>query len=96
MSLPVDESVFKVLDWAWGVIVMLVGYIWKSQSDKISALKEDVDKHNTALKDEQIIQRSHIAKIFDKMEESERRSADRHVELLTAIHTGLAGKQDKD
>ena len=40
-------------------------------------------------------QRGHIAKIFDKLEEHARRSEDRHVEMLSAIHEGLSRKADK-
>lgn len=39
--------------------------------------------------------RGHIAKLFDKLEDHARRSEDRHLELLQAIHVGLAGKADK-
>lgn len=51
---------------------------------------------------ETTINRSHIAKIFDKIEAQAQRSEDRHVETLNAIHTlastmhtALAGKADK-
>lgn len=37
----------------------------------------------------------HIAKLFDKLEQHGQRSEDRHRELMTALHTGLAGKADK-
>lgn len=47
------------------------------------------------LMDELATQRSHIAKLFDKLEDHARRSEDRHLELLQAIHVGLAGKADK-
>lgn len=50
--------------------------------------------------------RDHIAKLFDKVEETRRdtanalaqhsqRAEDRHRELMTALHTGLAQKADK-
>ena len=52
------------------------------------------------------LQRGYIGKLFENAEDSRRDfsaalaehrkdSADRHIELLTAIHTGLAGKADK-
>jgi hypothetical protein len=51
---------------------------------------------------ETTINRSHIAKIFDKIEAQAQRSEDRHVETLQAIHTlattmhtALATKADK-
>lgn len=34
--------------------------------------------------------------LFDKLDGHARRSEDRHIELLTALHNGLAGKQDKN
>lgn len=48
------------------------------------------------------VQRGHIGKLFDKMEENNRRSEDRHLETMAAIHslattmhTALATKADK-
>lgn len=97
---------FKILDAAWAVITGLIGAVWHSNTQKLKEMREDQDKAVQSLKDEQDIQRGHIAKLFDKLEEHGRRSEDRHneevkeankrhLELLSAIHTGLAGKVDK-
>jgi hypothetical protein len=39
------------------------------------------------VREEMAIQRGHIAKLYDKIEEHARRSEDRHHELLSAIHS---------
>lgn len=60
-------------------------------SDAIRFAREE----DLRLMDEMTTQRGHIAKIFDKLEEHARRSEDRHVEMLGAIHEGLSRKADK-
>lgn len=78
----------------------------ESQSSLNNRLMAHVDERfNEALRtareedkrifDELYIQRGHIAKLFDKLEEHARRSEDRHLEMLTAIHSGLDRKADK-
>jgi hypothetical protein len=52
-------------------------------------------EEDSRLMNEMETQRGHIAKIFDKLEEHARRSEDRHVEMLGAIHEGLSRKADK-
>ena len=104
--MDVPESTFKVLDYAWGVITVLIGVAWKSNEAKMSTMRKHLDEkiayHGKRLDDietdtdhELTTQRGHIDKIFDKLEDNSRRAEDRHIELLKAIHTGLAGKQDK-
>jgi len=60
-------------------------------NDAIKFAREE----DSRLMNEMETQRGHIAKIFDKLEEHARRSEDRHVEMLGAIHEGLARKADK-
>lgn len=52
-------------------------------------------EEDSRIMNEMETQRGHIAKIFDKLEEHARRSEDRHVEMLSAIHEGLSRKADK-
>ena len=63
--------------------------------DQVRELRVFVISEDAKLLSEQLVQRGHIGKIFDKLEEASHRSEDRHRELLTAIHTGLAKKADK-
>ena len=81
---PPDDFSFKLIDWAWTGILALGGMVWKSQNEKIEAAHKEIS-----------IQRGHIASIFDKLEALARRSEDRHVELVTALHNGLDSKADK-
>jgi len=91
-----DPSAWQwIADKVWLVLGVLIGVVWKQNEDKISAIRTGVQDAQTRTDAELAVQRSHIAKIFDKMEAHSQRAEDRHHELLTAIHTGLAGKQDK-
>jgi hypothetical protein len=65
-------------------------------------LRAFVMAEDAKLLSETTINRTHIAKIFDKIEAQAQRSEDRHVETLNAIHTlattmhqALATKADK-
>lgn len=69
---------------------------------QISDVKALVREEDRKLSEEQMTQRGHIGKIFDKMEAHAQRSEDRHVETLNAIHAlattmhqSLAQKADK-
>ena len=103
-----DEAGFMktVMEYGWGVILALLGLVWKSNEDKLKSMVVDTDKKFLSLNDritevkkdsddEQTIQRGHIAKIFDKLEDNNRRSEDRQRELLNALHDGLSRKADK-
>lgn len=80
------ETAWKVFDYAWTVLGVLLGLVWKSQNDKLSALRDDVEKQMQAQRQEMDKQRANIAKLFDKLEEAQRRAEDRHHKLLEAIH----------
>lgn len=80
------DSAWKIFDYAWTVLAALLGLVWKSQNDKLADLREDMDKQMTAQKEEMDKQRANIAKLFDKLEDSNRRAEERHHKLLEAIH----------
>lgn len=90
-----DESVFKILNYAWLIVSALLGVVWKMLNSRIDAVKEHVDEIGNAHTAEMNRQRDNIAKLFDKLEEHGRRSEQRHVEILQALHTGLSQKADK-
>lgn len=93
---PADINVVaKLLDWGWAIILALGGFVWRSMEKRIDKLEDAHSKRIDETNDEVNVQRGNIAKLFDKLEEHARRSEDRHHELLTAIHTGLAQKADK-
>lgn len=94
MPIP-DEQSFKLLDWLWTIILPLVGLVWKQQGDKVEALKTEYDAKILAVMGETDRNREVAAKIFDKLSEMQKESADRHVNLLTVIHAGLDRKVDK-
>ena len=54
-----------------------------------------VDKRSFELNMEIDRQRDVSAKIFDKLENMQKRGEDRHLELLHALHEGLSKKADK-
>jgi hypothetical protein len=56
-------------------------------TEALSAHQGQDDKEFKALHDEQQMQRNHIGKIFDQMRQESQLSTQRHIELLTAIHS---------
>lgn len=84
MTDPDNSTLFKILDWGWALIGALGAMVWKSQNSKIEAVSTELN-----------IQRTNVAKLFDKLEEHSHRAEDRHHELLTALHQGLSQKADK-
>jgi len=67
----------------------------KKIDDKNSATAKYVDSVGSMIMSEVNRQRDTSAKIFEKLEEHAQRSENRHVELLKALHEGLARKADK-
>jgi hypothetical protein len=70
--------------------------------DQVKEVRLFVVAEDAKLMGEMGVQRGHIGKIFDKLEESSKRSEDRHLQLLekisdlsTAMHTALSHKVDK-
>lgn len=92
MNAP-DDNTF----WGWvaGIFAGLATIVFKGQNDKIHKIekqsKEDHEAHDRELGR----QRANIAAIFEKLETHARRSEDRHVELLNALHQGLDRKVDR-
>jgi len=96
VSAPDDTTALQWLaEKAWIVMSALLALVWKQANDKLADYKVMAKEAQDRMEAELAVQRSHIAKIFDKMEAHSQRAEDRHHELLTAIHTGLAGKADK-
>lgn len=92
--------------WAWTALLPAAFYLWKHLADKHKELKEETLLHvsNLRIDTERRIgevilevnrQRDISAKIFDKLEDMSKESADRHERLLNALHLGLNGKVDK-
>lgn len=93
----------------YALIAALFGlgaHVWKKTEARVEALesgkasKKDMDdlenrvdgKADAAEMDRQ---RDNISKVFDRLDEYSRRAEDRHRELLTALHEGLARKADR-
>lgn len=93
----------------YALIAALFGlgaHVWKKTEARVEALesgkasKKDMDdlenrvdgKVDAAEMDRQ---RDNISKVFDRLDEYSRRAEDRHRELLTALHEGLARKADR-
>lgn len=85
----------KLLDWIGAIAIGLVGWAWKHFDKRFGDLRDYVDEQDTEIKNEVNRQRDVSAKIFDKLEEHGKRSEERHLQLLTALHEGLAKKADK-
>lgn len=74
----------KVAEHAWAGVLALGSLVWKNQNEKIATMGDEIKR-----------QRDVAAKLFDKLEAHGQRAEDRHHELLTALHEGLARKADK-
>lgn len=93
----------------YALIAALFGlgaHVWKKTEARVEALesgkasKKDMDdlEHRVDGKadvTEMDRQRDNISKVFDRLDEYSRRAEDRHRELLTALHEGLARKVDR-
>ena len=92
----VDAAFWMLLkDFIWIPLIGLFGYTWNEQNKKIDEVKKGASEEANVLRREIDRERDIGAKLFDKLDEHAHRSEDRHVELLTALHVGLAGKVDK-
>lgn len=88
-------ALFGIGGWVWRITHAKVEAMETGKASKadLQALAAKVDaKADIGEMDRQ---RDNIAKLFDKLDEYGRRAEDRHRELLTALHTGLAQKADK-
>ena len=96
MASEADPALWKqFIDWMWAPIGALVGVAWNMLHKRIDSVEARVDDLNDQQTSEMNRQRDNIAKLFDKLEQHSQRAEDRHRELLTALHVGLAGKADK-
>lgn len=90
-----DESIWKIFDYAWALVGGLLMLVWNMLNGKINennkAVHARIKETNAAIES----QRVDMSKLFDRLDKHATDSHDRHVELLTAIHVGLAQKQDK-
>lgn len=85
MNIEPDTG-WKIFDYAWTIVAALLGLVWKSQNDKLADLRSDVERQMAEQKSEMDKQRANIAKLFDKLEDAQRRAEERHHKLLEAIH----------
>ena len=72
----------------------LIGLVWKQNSDRLNDHKRQSTDDLKRLETEMMPSARNVAKIFDKLEQHSQRAGDRHHELLTALHSGLAAKAD--
>jgi hypothetical protein len=93
---PDDYTLLNFIkEWLWAPTLALIGWAWHFHTKRVDDLRLYVDKQDDEISSEVSRQRDVSAKIFDKLEEHARRSEDRHVEVLKALHRGLDGKADK-
>ena len=90
---PPDDSTFW--GWAGAVFAGLTGLVFKGQNDKIARVEKQAKDDHKRHDEEIMKQRDHVETLFEKLEAHARRSEDRHMELMTALHQGLQSKADK-
>ena len=92
------EVTWKLLDFAWAAVGGLIMIVWnmlngriaenkKHLEEKIAANHDALNKRIDESNGEADTQRSHIAKLFDKLEQHSQDSFKRHIELMTAINS---------
>lgn len=92
-----NETSWKIVDYAWALVGGLIMIIWHMLNNKIQTnhkvLNDKVETQEATLNDkvhelrkESDAQRANISKLFDKLEEHSNASISRHLELLTALH----------
>lgn len=106
MSPPDDTVMTFIRDWLWAPFLGLITFAWThhtkrvddlrlEQDKKVQDLRQHVDAQDKDIMDEVNRFRDVTKQLFDKLDEHARRSEDRHIEILNALHTGLAQKADK-
>lgn len=95
MDQPDPSLAQWLLDKSWVAMTALIGLVWKQNNDRLNDHKRQSADDLKRLEAEMMLQRGNVAKIFDKLEQHSQRAEDRHHELLTALHSGLAAKADK-
>lgn len=96
MSNEGDPTLWRqVVEWMWAPLGAMIGVVWNMLHKRIDGLEAKLESGDHANSDEIDRQRDNIAKLFDKLEQHSQRAEDRHRELLTALHVGLAGKVDR-
>jgi len=105
--MSVETSILELIkDWFLVPLAGGAAFAWNHNESGHKALRAEIDRRVAEAisiakeADSRIIgeietQRGHTEKLFDKLEEHARRSEDRHVEVLRAIHEGLSRKADK-
>jgi hypothetical protein len=95
-SPDIDSSILKtVIDWAWTGVVALGGLVWKNQNDRLDSVRAELRAHKLETDTDIRHQRDISAKIFDKLDDLKDDANNKHLELLNALHAGLARKVDK-
>jgi hypothetical protein len=89
------DTSWRVIDTALAVIGALVTAIWTMLHAQLS--KDNKQLHARISETNSVVAKHEevYGRLFDKMDHIAQRSEDRHVEILTALHTGLNSKQDK-
>jgi dipeptidase len=93
----IDDTSFitKIIDYAWVVVSALVGLVYKLTDNRMTKMETDWKERAKEIEKETDRNRDVSAKIFDKLSEMQKDSAERHERIITALHIGLAGKADK-
>jgi hypothetical protein len=85
----------KLMEWGWAAISALLGVVYTMHNKRMDKIEASIVEGDSANRAEIDRQRDNVAKLFDKLEQHAQRSEDRHVEILTALHTGLSKKADR-
>jgi hypothetical protein len=89
-----DDSFFRILDWVWGGLIGIGGFLWTHAMATIQQCKKETREDITELRKSREVDgatlTATIDKLMTKIDTHALRSEERHLELVKA----LASKQD--
>lgn len=77
-----------LLDWAGPAAGAVAGLLWKSNAAALESVRAD---HQRQLDQN----RQDLATLFKKLDDHSARSEQRHIEMMSALHSGLSAKADR-
>ena len=89
-----DDSFFRILDWVWGGLIGIGGFLWTHSMAAINDLKRETREDLSELRKGRELDGAALSatidKLMTKIDAHALRSEERHLELVKA----LASKQD--
>jgi Skp family chaperone for outer membrane proteins len=86
---PDDGSITRLLlDWSGAIAAAFAGLLWKANAAALDTVRAD---HQRQLDQN----RQDLSTLFKKLDDHSARSEQRHIEMMSALHSGLSAKADR-